>query len=1084
MCIRIILVLENMRIKGVFTTMASGKKPIISVKMKVLADQTTRENINNAYELFNEQVKIFEEFFLLFQQRDYYFKDQYGEEKYVSEDTVKNKLRNYIADNTEATDIDAVMDALNGIREIIRSRGVQAAGSLSQLYDIESTAGTNNIAKIVEPEPEWVSYYDEKKDSFKADKYEKMANEWIASEEGQRAIKPILEGSGRPSAFKSAYNSNKRWYKQFVSDQKKYKKDSNEGLSAFILNLERLNALPIIKIDEELYKNHPVWVRCYIKSAIENYASYIESDETKRKDYIDIETRFYELKTDMVTNYAAELEQIEMFLKKNYVSDKIYLNSRMVRGADILYREWKKVDSEEARILILNEYQSDKKKQKKIGDVNLFSWLAKDENQNITEVVLDKLTKYYIAYYKYDSSKKCSAFTKADSIESQRYLSYYGEGGSNSPKYKLSSENSLWMHIPVLLKTNEIYFEKNISFKIAYSKQVQGILNESNCREKIPKIINKDEITFTNNKKIVTKNSLETKYEIFNGKIKGAEIRPELNMNGNVKDIFVSYTIEVDSKCSSDFINDSREAAYLFRSAYDGNINSHLAKIRTDNIRALAVDLGLKQFGACAVGKVKLNKEAVLQEDISYERRFMLKLPGEDSSSNIEKWRDREMLMINKIRREINFASFLKKLYNTSDFELKYQKINQALSFYKDKEKSEILQSTMNQGSIEEMNEALKGAYDYEITQLNMLMNDFRSSTNTTKQKRRYEPGKSYWAITYYEELRKVIMAWNSMSYQIEDDNRNVNKKYGVTATRLLTHINNLKDDRIKTGADMIVQSARGYIYDEDNNCWIEKFEPCNLIVFEDLSRYSFKSDRPKKENSKLMKWSHAAIIDEVTRQAEVYGIEVITIDASYSSKYHFITGAPGIRCDYISRKLLNEHGQLKSAIQENLPEELSDVIGKLSVNCLIPSEVGSIFVTEDKEGKLVMLNADLNAACNLLKRAFLQQTHINSINTENHDGELIIKKLSEDENVGRLKKGKYQLHFGTQNIVLEKCGNHFKIISDCKNHVNPKVGEDKVYSLHNDPSGVFFDKDEWVGYKEYWDTVRHEIISKLKNTY
>ena len=386
--------------------MASEKKPMISVKMKILADQKTREDIYNAYELFNEQVKIFEEFLLLFQQQDYYFKDEHREEKYVSEKEVKNKLREYIKRNTKATDVDSVMKSLLGIKKVIKSKGAQAANSLSKLYNIESDAGTNNIAKIVSPEPEWVYHYDAKKDIFEADEYEKVADEWIASEEGQKAIKPILGGSGRASAFKAAYTSNKRWYKQFVSDQNKYKKDLEDGLTALIFDLEKLNALPIIKIEEELYKNYPVWVRCYIKSAIENYASYIASDEIKRRDYLNIETRFHEVRTEMVINYATELEQIEVFLKKNYVADELYLNSRMVRGADILYREWKKVNSEGERLKILYEYQSDKKKQKKIGDVNLFSWLAKDENQNITEVVLDKLTKYYGALHKNNTSKK------------------------------------------------------------------------------------------------------------------------------------------------------------------------------------------------------------------------------------------------------------------------------------------------------------------------------------------------------------------------------------------------------------------------------------------------------------------------------------------------------------------------------------------------------------------------------------------------------------------------------------------------------------------------------------------------------
>lgn len=588
--------------------MASEKKPMISVNMKILTDLKTREDICNAYELFNEQVKLFEEFLLLFQQQDYYFKDEHGEEKYVSEKEVKDKLREYIKRNTKATDVDAVMKTLLEIRKVIDSKGVEVANSLTKLYNIESTAGTNNVAKIVLPEPEWVYHYDAKKDIFESDKYEEMADIWITSEEGQKAIEPILGGSGRASAFKAAYISNKRWYKQFVSDQNKYKKDLEDGLSALLFNLEKLNALPIIKIEEELYKNYPVWVRCYIKSAIENYASYIAGDEKKRMDYLNIRTHYNEVRTDIVTNYAAELEQIEVFLKNNYVVDEIYLNSRMVRGADILYREWKKVNSEVERIEIINEYQSDKKKQKKIGDVNLFSWLAKDENQNITEVVLNKLTKYYEALHKINTSKKCSAFTKADSVKSQRYLSYFGEGGSNSPKYKLTSDESLWMHIPVLLKTNGIYAEKNISFKIAYSKQLQGPSNELNCREKIPQIINKDQITFTNNKNVIRKNSSSIQYETYKGEIKGAEIRPELNSNGEVKDLFVSYTIGVDRECSSVFLNDSEEASYLFASAYTGKINKHLAKIKTDNIRVLAIDLGLKQFGACAVGKVRLDK--------------------------------------------------------------------------------------------------------------------------------------------------------------------------------------------------------------------------------------------------------------------------------------------------------------------------------------------------------------------------------------------------------------------------------------------------------------------------------------------
>src|SRR5437899_11889948 len=77
--------------------------------------------------------------------------------------------------------------------------------------------------------------------------------------------------------------------------------------------------------------------------------------------------------------------------------------------------------------------------------------------------------------------------------------------------------------------------------------------------------------------------------------------------------------------------------------------------------------------------------------------------------------------------------------------------------------------------------------------------------------------------------------------------------------------------------------------------------QPVDFIVLEDLSRYTTDKSRSRSENSRLMKWCHRAINEKVKLLAEPFGIPVLEVFASYTSKFDARTGAPGFRATEVT---------------------------------------------------------------------------------------------------------------------------------------------------------------------------------------
>jgi hypothetical protein len=181
--------------------------------------------------------------------------------------------------------------------------------------------------------------------------------------------------------------------------------------------------------------------------------------------------------------------------------------------------------------------------------------------------------------------------------------------------------------------------------------------------------------------------------------------------------------------------------------------------------------------------------------------------------------------------------------------------------------------------------------------------------------------------------------------------------------------------------------------------------EPVDFIVLENLDRYLASQGRGRSENSRLMKWSHRAILGKLKQLSdEVYGIRVLETPAAYSSKFCSRTGVAGFRAvalnpddkeSYRWKKHLDRLADPERAAKLR-PEErlesqrvkrLFDQLDKLNKDLiaerdraraegrtfrpkwhtlLAPQQLGPIFVPMRGQP----MQADINAAINLGLRA------------------------------------------------------------------------------------------------------------------
>ena len=460
--------------------------------------------------------------------------------------------------------------------------------------------------------------------------------------------------------------------------------------------------------------------------------------------------------------------------------------------------------------------------------------------------------------------------------------------------------------------------------------------------------------------------------------------------------------------------------------------------------RVLAVDLRVRCVGGCVV----------YDATGARERTFMLRLPGEGKVGRKERERraelDAEIKGLRERVKEVNHAA--RECLKTATTPEKAAAVANHFSGKEaPKEVREFFQMEEQVGC--------------EISALR------RGDRNVGGQR-------SMWRVSYLDKLLSLLKAWDRHGRIVS---KRETSRAGV-GRKLQEHLNALKDDRAKTAADLIVQSALGRV--RQNHKWVQKYEPVDIIVIDGLHLYKTNSHLPRDENGQMMRWCHRAISQSVEHQAELAGIAVTESATYYSSRFHAPSGAPGAPC----RRLTEADVQaLETSGKEHrlwklvaglggTPEE----IRALQPGAFVPDVAGPVFISVGPNGP-IQLNTTINAVGNN-GQWYLAGTGSPPYSLapfKIRDG--VMALVCEQPRVRSLLQCRVvtfkQARDGTWMLRRHRTIKAAEKALGCPLTV-PQTGQ--TVRVFTDPTGQFFLKGRWVERARFWDHVRGVILEQL----
>jgi hypothetical protein len=950
------------------------------------------------------------------------------------------------------------------------------------------------------------------------------ADRWARSEKDRIERKV----SGAKDRWKRQFEADdKGWAASFISKQYELRKDERIQIRKDVW--ERLGLLPLC---QPYFKDSVgmLWDRLATRLAVAHLLSWESWNHRTRKEFENVKAALSSAKEEALPHESwlerlreYERERHEELKKIAFADDDnpFRVGKRAIRGWDRVLEQWQKNGkTKDDRTQILADLQT--KLRGKFGDPALFTWLAEDGREELWQHV-PQLVRLNALESLLRRKREYALMTFADAQYHPRWASYEAPGGTNLQNYELRQESGrVVLGLPLLTRNdNGTLEEKHFEIPLAPSGQLQGLEVENNGKKKEQKFC------------------YRSSHQNFTGRPGGSEIlfdRPfmenrfvEQLQDGNVGPVWFKLTLDIESQAPPEWLNSRGQVqtppeVHHFKTAL-ANKSKHIDRLQP-GLRVLSVDLGLRTFASCSVFELvdrKPNEGLYFETDAisggrplyaRHERSFMLRLPGEKVSRKAEAERRKTFDEIYSLKRDVGRLRDILRMGVVEDEEQRNEKL-QALreSIQKAEKETALAEETLSvldahvghapelwKGKCKEVYDSVEKLVSNRFSEWRRRTRPRADSWEDWRERRAYHGGKWVWMLDYLDQVRKLLMSWSLRGREYGQINRLDRKERGTFAAGLLRHINNLKDDRIKSGADMIIQAARGYV--PAGKGWAEKYEPCRVILFEDLARYRFRTDRPRRENSQLMKWNHREIIREVEMQAQLYGMVIETTAAGFSSRYHAATGAPGVR----ARRLMEddfENGQPKDYLNREL-----DWMGSahvLKTGQLVPWGGGELFVTANN-GAPVVLHADLNAALNLQRRFWTRcgdayrlpclKAGIDGTDYwyPERDGVRLRGALAQLEDVGDNGYCRLDDNGGSSWSAKNITAAAWKKATGSRKKSGDETGEDELEeavameiqtsneqeTFFHDPSGLMFDRGQWVPGKEYWGRVRSSVWNAL----
>lgn len=1037
---------------------------------------------------------------------------------------------------------------------------------VSPLMDPKSEGLLSNFDIVFDPLPPWIGMMNNDKDGW-----ENESHLWLQSEEAKtlRSIvgvvfsptsrlwvkakkeKNLKKKPGRTPSWVKNLLANESWQKAFIKDQGKTIKRLEKGYSPLVKRMKGLGLLPLInpslrqKLDLNGTRVTP-WDRLAIKLTVGHLLSWESWNHNTKNEHDKAKTKYHELR-DKYGTYEEQLEELRQYeqdrqrkLEQSGLArdDRPFkIGARPIRSWVQVREEWLNTTNYNDRKEVLKRLQ--RQLRGKFGDPDLFLWIAADGREHLWKTVdtLTPLVKINVAQRILEKRKPYSLMTFADSRLHPRWVSFEAPGGTNLRNYRIENHNAKLSVVLPLLKEADIdgLIEKKFSIRLSPSAQ----LSELNL--------------FKHKKKTCLR--YRSAHQVFEGVSGGADIllhrrylehheRLEASIvGGSIGPAWFKLTLDVTSQAPKGWIDSNGRAVtplevYHFMTALSPKKTKYADKLEP-GLRVMSVDLGLRTFGSCSVFELQKGEpnnrlcfpvaDGLPTNDpgklwAKHERSFKLCLPGETSSTKEKMARKNVMKELRAIRSDISRLRNILRLGILEDNDQRDMQLKNIIdSFLEDENEASALTRDILVGLDDPITKSTFDAwqlrcqeiYDQAEKIVSDRFSEWRRLTSPKstswadwRQRRSYHGGKSIWMLEYLESVRKLIMSWNFRGRQYGQINRQDKKQFGTIASRLLHHINQLKEDRVKTGADLIIQACRGFVPRTEGVGWERKHEPCRAILFEDLARYRFRVDRPRRENSQLMKWNHREIFKETKMQAGLYGMIVETTAAGFSSRYLASTGTPGYRCRFLS----------EDDFQNGLPKvyvvsELEWMVGKskrmdlhvkqtslgkkIKPGLLVPWSGGELFASVQRNtGPAHIVHADINAAQNLQRRFWGRcgeafRLPCKSVNgTELYEpeqkiGSRMLGALRQMEN----GDGRFYLEdeLGNKRYVMKRSNDLTRVVADENPSESENEYEDAVADLADenassretffrDPSGFCFNPGHWIPSKLYWSIIRKKV--------
>ncbi len=1005
------------------------------------------------------------------------------------------------------------------VPSVIGEQGTaQAANAyLSPLTDSASEGFMDASRKLDRPLPNWLALVDNDPDGAL-----KAANAWFKA----AASAEWRSDAGTPSTWlRKARLGDATWPKAFSGKLVALAEETREGLPGLFKQLRALNLLPLFPAYfagriANVRGAVTSWDRLAFRLAVAHLLSWESWNRRAAEEHARRTGILTKVRTDHVTgDVMTRIDALRDFERERNAdlstlglgASEYRLMRRQLRSWPDLREHWLKSGSSDPDRLMEIATAEQTRLRRRFGDPAVFAWLAARAHQHIWRADPDAVSLLALLNAMealVERTRETALMTLPDPIAHPRAVQWSAVGDSNLRPYRISSNDQgkclTQLRLLVPRDDDSLLVDQEHTLKLAPSKQFEAPV-----------------FAMRNKKAVVTFTAAGT--DTLSGVIGSADLlldRPHLERRGadaiaggDIGPAWLKLSLDLDAMPRDGWTNDTGKFANHFRNAAN-KVTGYEARVATGN-RVLSVELGAGTLAACSVFSLTDVQPAADRFAIAiqvgnrplwatHERSFHLKLQDEIADRAGLQWRREQDERLRRLRRALARYRRLLPLDQLAGAQ-RAETFANLVSATADGDpfpfEANILTGLERQLSAPEPEWAgsVAAARATFVTEMGATIKAWRRQGRARATDRRSGP--SMWAIQHLSDIRRLLFGWSLMGRRSGDLRREDRAGRGVFASHLLAHIDALKQNRLKTGADMIVQAARGYQRDAAGR-WRQAHQACDLILFEDLSRYRMLTDRPRRANSQLALWAHRAMPSEVEMQGELYGLAIADTGAAFSSRYHARSMTPGIRCRALTKYDL-AGGYLRDRLVEN-----GIAIEQLTAGDLVPWEMGETFVCQRQGSGLLRIDADINAAQNLQRRFWTR--HGEGFRIPCHLAEIAGQRVYAPRGFGQrllgamggygvleaitpgstacrwrpLKKAelrKFGLSGAGEGAADATEGAAAEELQGLADEALQLSGREEVF--FRDPSGVVLPADRWYPGKVFWGQVKSHAMKALAQT-